>query len=68
MPGGQLSKSQSLVDWLVLLDLGVIGGSINPNFRAPKAKTNVFIRYEFFQIQLAPAMQTEATKQILDSI
>ena len=65
MLGGNLNKTH---DGLVLLDLGVIDGSINPNFGAPKAKTNLFMRYEFFQIQLAPVMQTEATKQILDSI
>jgi hypothetical protein len=42
--------------------LGLIDDSINPNFRTPKAKVNFFIWHEFFQIQLAPAMQTETTK------
>jgi|GEM_PF-5002102 len=29
---------------------------------------NFFMRYEFFQIQLTPAMQAESAKQILDGI
>jgi hypothetical protein len=52
----------------VKLDLAVIHHSINPNFRAPKAITNVSIGYELFQIQLAPAMEAESAKQILEGI
>jgi hypothetical protein len=51
-----------------LLDLTVINHSISPNFRAPKAITDVFIRYKVFQIQLAPAMQTESAKQVLEGV
>jgi hypothetical protein len=42
--------------------------SINPNLRAPKAITDVSIRHEPFQVQLAPPMQTEPAKQVLDGI
>jgi len=48
--------------------LGVVGDSINPNFRIPEAVMNLSMWNEFFQIQLTPAMQTEPAKQILDTI
>jgi hypothetical protein len=48
--------------------LAVIDDSINPNLRAPEAKVNFLVWYEFSQIELAPTMQAKTAKQTLDCI
>jgi hypothetical protein len=68
-PDRSLAKRRDLLSLYFFIALSwCIYHSINPNFRAPKAITNVSIGYELFQIQLAPAMQSESAKQILEGI
>src|SRR5271156_5662788 len=46
----------------------VVNDAVNPNLGAPKAITNFFIRHEFSEIQLTPAVQMASAKQTSDSI
>ena len=68
-PDRSLAKRRDLLSLYFFIALSwCIYHSINPNLRAPKAITNVSIGYELFQIQLAPAMEAESAKQILEGI
>jgi hypothetical protein len=69
LPGSQSDTDLAhLVSRAVVLSLRFIDGSINPHFRAPEAVMNFLIRYEFFQIELTPAMPSKTAKQIRDGI
>jgi hypothetical protein len=48
--------------------LGVVDHPADLDLRAPEAKPDFFIRVQFAQIQLTPAVQAGAAKEILDAV